>query len=208
MTTAATSFTVLVPVKPPVRGKSRLAGLPDDQRQRLAAAFALDTITAARATASVGEVMVVTDDHAFAATARERGCTVLPDGVSGDLNATLVQAAHEAVRRWPGSGLAALCADLPALRPEDLAGALAQVPAGGAAFVADAHGTGTTMYAAAVGHFDPHFGVGSRAAHLRAGATEIPGRIASLRHDVDDVGDLGRALVLGVGTETALASGR
>lgn len=202
-------FAALVPVKPPARGKSRLSGLPDDERRALAAAFAEDTIDAARRAAPVAVLMVVTDDHVFAARARSLGCAVLPDGVNGDLNASLVQAAHECGRRWPSYGVAALCADLPALRPDDLAAALAQVPAGGTAFVTDAPGTGTTMYAAgAPDLFDPRFGPGSRAAHLAAGAHEVTGGLTSLRTDVDDVGDLGRALLLGVGRHTATTAER
>ena len=41
---------VVVPVKPPALGKSRLVGLTDEQRRELAEAFALDTVTAALAT--------------------------------------------------------------------------------------------------------------------------------------------------------------
>jgi len=67
----------------------------------------------------------------------------------------------------------------------------------------DAAGTGTTLYAAPYDDFDPHFGPGSRAAHLAFGAVEVPGEMATLRQDVDDVGDLGRAMVLGVGRHTA-----
>jgi 2-phospho-L-lactate guanylyltransferase len=36
---------------------------------------------------------------------------------------------------------------------------------------------------------------------------EVRGDLASLRQDVDDVGDLGRAMVLGVGPHTADAMG-
>ena len=36
---------------------------------------------------------------------------------------------------------------------------------------------------------------------------EAEGPLASLRQDVDDVGDLGRAMVLGVGPHTAEAMG-
>ena len=39
-------YAVLVPVKPPAHGKSRLVGPPDDLRRELAAAFALDTVAA------------------------------------------------------------------------------------------------------------------------------------------------------------------
>ncbi|KRF17822.1 hypothetical protein ASG90_05645 [Nocardioides sp. Soil797] len=199
-------FVALIPVKPPAVGKSRLATMPDAQRVRLATAFARDTIAAVLACDSVAEVMVVTDDFRFASLAQDAGCRVLPDGVHGDLNATLEQAAHECARRWPTYGLVALCADLPALRPEDLGSALADVPPTGAAFVADAAGTGTTMYAArALADFEPGFGSASAERHHDAGALLIGDDLASLRHDVDEAGDLGRAMVLGVGEHTAAA---
>ncbi|MET1060698.1 MAG: 2-phospho-L-lactate guanylyltransferase [Nocardioides sp.] len=204
----AVRFAVLVPVKPPSQGKSRLVGLPDERRTALATAFARDTVTAALAAERVAEVMVVTDDATFAALAAADGCATLPDGVTGDLNGSLVQAALEAGRRWPSYAVAAVCADLPALRAADLDAALAQMPAHGSGFVADARGDGTTAYAASTAElFDPRFGPGSRDAHTRAGAVEIRGDLASLRQDVDDVGDLGRAMVLGVGARTADAMG-
>ncbi|QIX26175.1 2-phospho-L-lactate guanylyltransferase [Nocardioides sp. JQ2195] len=200
------SFVALVPVKPPAVGKSRLGTMPDPDRIRLATAFALDTIAAALAAERVADVMVVTDDFRFASMAREAGCSVLPDGVNGDLNATLEQAAHECTRRWPAHGLVALCADLPALHPTELSAALADVPLEGAAFVADAAGTGTTMYAArSLRDFKPGFGLASAQRHRSDGARLIGEDLASLRHDVDEAGDLGRAMVLGVGVHTAAA---
>src|SRR6478672_1404810 len=51
---------VVVPVKPPALGKSRLVGMTDEQRRELAEAFALDTVAAAAATAGVEAVLVVT----------------------------------------------------------------------------------------------------------------------------------------------------
>lgn len=196
-------FTVLVPVKPPTVGKSRLATVPDEQRVALATAFALDTVDAARAATLVARVMVVTDDVTFATLAQEHGCAVLPDGVSGDLNGSLVQAAHEAVRRWPQHGVAALCADLPSLRPEDLDAALGQVPRNRAAYVADATGNGTSMLAAPSAElFTPSFGPGSSAAHRDIGVVPLAGGLQSLRQDVDEAADLGRAMLLGVGPHT------
>ena len=197
------SFVVIVPVKPPARGKSRLDALPAGQRRRLAAAFARDTVAAARRTPQVRTVLVVTDDFRFAADLRADGCDVIPDGVSDDLNATLRQAAAEAGRRWPGAVPVALCADLPCLSSDDLAAALTEVT--GPAFVRDAAGTGTTMYAAPSTLFDPAFGVNSAGLHLTRGAREIGVLVPTLRLDVDDPGDLHRALLLGVGTHTALA---
>ncbi len=50
---------------------------------------------------------------------------------------------------------------------------LAGAGRGTPAFVPDAAGVGTTLYAAAYDEFDPRFGPGSRAAHLDAGAREL-----------------------------------
>jgi len=202
-------YVVIVPVKPPALGKSRLSELPDEQRIRLARAFALDTVAAALAADQVDAVLAVTDDFRFAGDLSAAGCAVVPDAVSGDLNETLVQSAHEAVRRWPGHAVAALCADLPALTSAALSAALAAVPPSGAGFVADVAGTATTMYAArSLDDFSPRFGPGSAAEHADAGALALGGDWPSLRQDVDDVGDLGRALLLGVGDHTRAASGR
>ena len=60
-------FVVLVPVKPPAVGKSRLSELGDRERRELAAAFALDTVEACRHATLVGQVLVITDDAGFAA---------------------------------------------------------------------------------------------------------------------------------------------
>lgn len=209
MDAAVTPWVLLVPVKPPEQGKSRLGVLPDGHRTALARAFALDTVAAALACPSVGDVLVLTDDFRLAADLAERGCSVLPDGVGGDLNATLVQAALEAERRWPGRPVAALCADLPALRSAELDEALGAVPRTGTAYVADDLATGTTLYAARTGSdFAPRFGRGSAAAHAATGALALAGDWPSLRQDVDEVADLGRALVLGVGPATRAVSGR
>lgn len=203
---------VVVPVKPPAHGKSRLAGLSSDQRRELAEAFALDTVQAVAATAGVGAVLVVTDDFRLAASMRALGCEVMPDGASEDLNATLVQAAAEVVRRWPHAVPVALCADLPGLRPGELAPVLAEVAelvaAGRTAFVRDRAGGGTTLYAAPAATFAPGFGADSAARHLSAGAVEVGKDATSVRADVDDLADLGAALVAGVGPHTSRASGR
>ncbi len=99
----------------------------------------------------------------------------------------------------------ALLADLPALRPDDLAAALREVTlraATAASYVIDAEGTGTTLYTAASGIFDPLFGADSAARHQAAGAVPVPGDLATLRRDVDDLAGLEAAVALGVGTAT------
>jgi len=194
---------VLLPVKPPAQGKSRLASLEPGVRRRLAEAFALDTATACFACPSVAAVLAVTDDAVFSRALVELGCAAIPDGVSDDLNGTLLQAVAESRRRWPSLVPAALLGDLPALRPSDLAEALAAAPAGTPAYVADADGLGTTLYTASYDEFAPRFGGGSRAAHELLGAAPIAGELASLRRDVDELADLRDAAALGLGPRTA-----
>ncbi|CAN5619988.1 2-phospho-L-lactate guanylyltransferase [soil metagenome] len=196
-------FVVVVPVKPPALGKSRLQGLSDALRRELAGAFALDTAAAALATPAVTQVLAATDDAAFAARLAALGCATLPDGDTSGLHAALRQAVAEARRRWPELTPVALLADLPALRPAELDAALASLVPGGASYVADADGTGTTLYTAPYDEFDPAFGEGSAGAHLAGGALAVRGDLASLRRDVDDLDDLRAAVVLGVGPETA-----
>jgi 2-phospho-L-lactate guanylyltransferase len=200
------TYVAVVPVKPPTIGKSRLLGPTDLQRRQLAKAFALDTVAACLDSTLVAEVLVATDDAAFATRFAALGCATIPDGDSTGLNSALRQAAAEAHRRWPALTPVALCADLPALRSADLDAALASVTAR-PSFVADAAGTGTTLYLSAYDAFDPHFGLDSRRAHLDAGAVEIPGELTTLRHDVDDLDDLRAALGLGVGAETSRLAG-
>ena len=194
-------FVVLVPVKPPAVGKSRLAGIGDDERRELAAAFALDTVEACRGAALVSEVLGIADDAGFARELNAIGCASIPDGTSDDLNGTLRLAAAEARRRWPDLVPVALLGDVPALMPEELDEALGGLTAGEAAFVKDADGFGTTLYTAAYDDFDPRFGAGSAAAHA-AVARPVPGELAGLRRDVDDLVSLREAWELGVGPRT------
>lgn len=198
------SYVVVLPVKPPHRGKSRLVGVPDEARVELAAAFALDTVTACLAAPRVEAVLVATDDARFSSALRAIGAPCIPDGTGGDLNGTLRETAAEARRRWPHLQPVTVCADLPCLRPEDLEAALREVEArgGGPAFVADAAGFGTSCYLAPHERFDPRFGGASRQAHLDAGAVEVTGAVRTLRRDVDDLLDLRAAADLGVGPHT------
>lgn len=204
-TSSPPRFAVVVPAKPPVRAKSRLGGLGDEVRRSLATAFALDTVAAALDCELVGSVLVVTDDHRLAEEVRRLGAQVVPDGTADDLNGSLEQGAAELYRRDPALHLAGLCADLPALRPAELARALAAAAPTRLGFVADADGLGTTLVTAPdLGLFRPRFGPGSRAQHLAAGAVEIDEEgLDSLRRDVDTPADLKEALRLGIGPHTS-----
>ncbi len=198
-------YGVIVPVKPPAVAKSRLGELGDDVRRELAAAFAADTVDAARRCDRVASVLVMTDDHLLAAEFARAGVDVLPDGAGRDLNAALVQAAAEMLRRYPGLRIAALCADLPALRPDDLSRVLDAAPKDRMGFVSDAESIGTTLVTAPdLDTFRPRFGTESRDLHLDAGAHEIElGDVASMRRDVDTPADLSQALRYGVGVRSA-----
>ncbi len=196
-------YVVVMPVKPPAFGKSRLVGLDDAARRDLAEAFALDTATACLRATLADQVLVVTDDALFAAHFATLGCATVPDGDSSGLNPALRQAVAEARRRWPDLTPAAVLADLPALRPGDLDAALASVARVGPSYVADADGTGTTLYTASYDDFEPSFGPESADAHRAGGAVALSGELVSLRRDVDDLDDLRAAAALGLGAATA-----
>ena len=188
-----------MPVKPLVAAKSRLRGaVPDARHADLALAMVRDTAAAVLACAAVGELIVVTDDPEVARAVTGARVWAVPDRPGAGLNAALRYGASLA---RPGRPRALLAGDLPALRPAELAEALAGVRRRG--FVPDAEGSGTVLLAAQPGvPLDPRFGVGSAAAHAASGATALDGYWPGLRHDVDTAADLGDVLALGVGPAT------
>ncbi len=211
------TWVVIVPVKRLTAAKSRLA---HPERAALALAMAQDTVAAARDIDHdvVVAVVVVTNDRTARAGIAgiadiadiadiDARVVIIPDTPDTGLNAALTHGAAEAARRWPGAGVAAMSADLAALRPAELRAALLAVPPKRRAMVADAEGTGTVMLAAAPGTaLAPRFGPASRAAHVRSGARDLTtplGRsVPGLRRDVDTLDDLRDALRLGVGPRT------
>ncbi len=199
------TWSVVIPVKVLAQAKSRLAGLADADRRALALAMAVDTVAAAVACRLAGAVVVVTDDRAVAGEVRALGAEVIADDPGAGLNQALTGGAEYAAGRWPGYGCAALLADLPALRPGELAAALRAAASVPSAFVADAAGTGTTLYTARAGSpFLPRFGPGSRGKHRLAGVTELDlPQVAGLRQDVDTVADLRAAETFGLGRRSA-----
>ncbi|RJL25053.1 2-phospho-L-lactate guanylyltransferase [Bailinhaonella thermotolerans] len=198
-------WSIVVPVKPLAAAKSRLADLAREHRAPMALAVALDTVAAALACPRVHRVIVVTDDPVAAPPLAALGAIVIGDTPAAGLNPALRHGARHAVRLAPGDGVAALQADLPALRPAELAAALDAAAGFARSFVPDALGIGTTLYAVRPGaEFAPAFGGPSRARHLESGARELllPGT-ESVRRDVDTPDDLREALTLGVGPRTA-----
>ncbi|WP_345651024.1 2-phospho-L-lactate guanylyltransferase [Streptomyces tremellae] len=197
---------MVVPLKPLRRAKSRLAPDADaSQRPLLALAFAQDTVAAALAAEGVRDVVVVTDDAEAGAAVAALGALVVPDSPGAGLNAALAHGARAVALRRPGAPLAALNADLPALRPAELARVLRRAAAFPRAFLPDAAGIGTTLLTAGPGaDLRPAFGGHSRLRHAAGGAAEIPvAGVDSVRQDVDTAADLRAASVLGLGPHTA-----
>lgn len=192
----------MVPVKRLALAKTRLQSYGDAVRQDLALAFAIDVVAAGLACEVVAQVLVVTDDARAAAALAAVGARVVADSPDAGLNPALTHGA-QLLRADRDLGVATVSADLPAVRPADLAAALNAVPAGARAFVSDAAGTGTTLLAAPPGvALAPAYGSASRAGHLASGAVELAGA-PGLRLDVDTPQDLREALALGVGAATA-----
>jgi 2-phospho-L-lactate guanylyltransferase len=198
-------WSVVVPVKRLRAAKTRLqdARRAPADHAALALALALDTVRAATDCPDVARVVVVTDDADASRAVRSFDAVVVRDEPDAGLNPALVHGANAARQLAPDDGVAVLSADLPALRPAELAAALAAAAATARAFVPDAAGTGTTLLAAGPGApLDPRYGPGSRAGHRASGAVELTGDWPSLRRDVDTAADLAAAAALGVGPAT------
>jgi 2-phospho-L-lactate guanylyltransferase len=193
---------VVVPVKRLEAAKSRL-DRPD--RGEVALAMAEDTVRAAAACPVVDAVVVVTDDERARHRLRDHA-TIVADEPDAGLNAALAHGAEAAAAAWPGRGVAALAADLPALRPDELERVLRAAADGGRSMVADATGTGTVLLAAVAGvPLDPRFGTDSRRVHRAADVDDLTARVGELpglRSDVDTLAELDRAADLGVGPAT------
>ncbi|WP_351223466.1 2-phospho-L-lactate guanylyltransferase [Streptomyces sp. NPDC002133] len=199
-------WSLVVPLKPLALAKSRLAAAAGGAlRPHFALAFAQDTVAAALSCPAVRNVAVVTDDPLASAELAALGARIVPDTPAAGLNAALAHGAGAVRADRPGAAVAALNADLPALRAAELARVLAVASQFPRAFLADSAGIGTTFLSAAPGtELRPAFGGRSRNRHLRSGAAEIAvDGVDSVRHDVDTADDLRAALALGVGPRTA-----
>jgi 2-phospho-L-lactate guanylyltransferase len=199
---------LVIPVKALRRAKSRLRGAAatPEEHAELVLAVLLDTVHAAGAAPGVRRMLVVSPDPMVAAALARDGVECTAEGADLGLNEAL-RRGEAALRDRGTSRVAALQADLPALRPEDLAGALAEAGAR-RAFCADRPGTGTTLLVSAPGEpLEPRFGSGSARAHAASGAMRLNGQWPGLRCDVDTADDLAVARDLGLGPRTSALLG-
>ena len=198
--TAALSlpWRLVVPVKASAVAKSRLRPPDGVRRADLAHALARDTLTAVFACLPAAHVVVVTSDRGTRDFVLDRGALVEPDP-GGGLNAAVAAGARAVQRHWGDSAVAVLLADLPALRPAELAAALSACAEHDRAFVPDAEGTGTVLLtAASPGLLLPRFGAGSARAHGRE-SRRLDLDLAGLLTDVDDDRSLDLATAIGAG---------
>ncbi len=201
-------WTVVLPVKSLDLAKTRLD--PEGRRGALALAFFRDCLAAVVASPRVGAVIVVTSDQVISTIAADSGCTVVDDGGHPGINAAAAWAAASTGAKAP---VAVMVSDLPCLTPDAMTALLdvALREAHPTAFLADADGTGTTMWLRSTGSgIDSQFGPDSAAAHRRSGAADLAATtlgsvIAPARRDVDTDDDLARAVGLGVGAHTLAA---
>jgi 2-phospho-L-lactate guanylyltransferase len=212
---AGLAVDLMVPIKLLSRAKTRLRGAADDgvgdpkAHEQLTIALIRDTIAAARAARPVREVLAITSDPTVTEVLTADGVRVLADP-EHDLNGALRYGARRLAD--PANPIGALQADLPALRPGELAAALAEALAlfqtglATRAFCPDAQGEGTTLLVAAPGvELSPRFGGHSAAAHEQTGAARLSGDWPGLRRDVDHPDDLRRAGEIGLGPATLAA---
>ncbi|NJP65138.1 2-phospho-L-lactate guanylyltransferase [Streptomyces spiramenti] len=204
-------WAVVMPVKRLGGAKTRLADTTGEElRPALALAFAEDTLAAVLECPAVSSVTVVTDDEVVGAALSRLGAGVVPDSPRGGLNAAVEHGVGAVRVDRPGAPVAALNADLPALRAAELGRVLDEAEVAPRSFLADAAGTGTTLLAVLPGvEPAPGFGPASRMRHRASGAVELmPADVESVRQDVDTGEDLLVAIALGVGPRTARSTHR
>ena len=202
-------FVVLLPVKAPALGKSRLR-VPEHLRPGLASAFALDTLHCRRGHAGGDRrSLVVTDDPGFATTCAALG-VALPDARRWPQRPQLVvrRLPPRSRARWPAAVPVALCADLPCLRPDDLTEALAQVTDGALRSSRTRRARARRCTPRRTTSSTRAFGTALALPPTgRRARRDVLGELPTLRRDVDDEATLAAAMRLGPGpiTREALA---
>lgn len=194
MSAAAPTCWVLIPVKAPGEGKTRLAGVLDPrERDRLVRAMLERVVIAARDCDRIARICLVSAD----AYGLGEIVTQIADDGRG-LNPALADALHGIAHEAPDR-VVIVAADLPQLEPADLA-MLADVRDHAIGLAPDRHGTGTNALSLprpALRDFMLQFGLRSHAAH-RAEANRLGYNVetmlsAGLEKDVDHPPDLADA---------------
>jgi 2-phospho-L-lactate guanylyltransferase len=187
------TWVAVVPIKPWQSAKSRLE-VSQGLRAEVARALALDTLDVLTTHPDVSQVVVVTSDEEARLEALARGATVLDEESNGStsaLNSAVRQGCRFIADELADGRTVIVPADLAYLSADVLAAALVGLATAGRAHIPDLAGTGTTLLAApAASSIDPHYGVGSSAAHGEAGFRRLDDVDPRIRADVDQMNDL------------------
>jgi 2-phospho-L-lactate guanylyltransferase len=213
-------FTVVMPMKPWDRAKSRLHVEPA-ARRTLAEAFARDTLAAVLDCPEVHEVVVVTRGDLVVEQVRGAGAQVIQEPLEQRAtfeafgrfptprtcqtlqNLAIREGIAWAAEHRPCAPVAIVPSDLPAMTSDALGRLLREAATHAFAFVADANGDGTTILTARTPDLmHAGYGSGSAERHRAYGAHELTDAEAVLRQDVDVLDDLAAADRLGLGAHT------
>ncbi len=190
------TFWAIVPVKPLLRGKSRLAGvLSQEERADLNRRMLVHTVETLREIPEIEQVLVVSRDQAALALARDHGARTVQENGAPHLNVALARATFLAMN-YVTRGVIIVPADLPLITPEDVRALLERAKYPPVVVVApDRHRKGTNaLLVCPVGLIEYEFGPGSFERHCelarQAGARLEICELPSLALDVDYPEDL------------------
>ena len=199
---------LLIPVKDPSRGKTRLSTFfTSEERRRLAWAMLEDVFRAATAASKPDRVIVVTSFDLAVDRARKAGVEVLIEQ-SQTSESTSVDWASRLLREQMVDVVMRLPADVPLVRPEDIDQLIeTRLPSPGALLVPSRDGTGTNaIIRTPPDLFSSRFGPNSRELHqqeaARAGAECLIVQNERVAIDVDEPADIQVFMERGRGTET------
>lgn len=185
----------IVPVKPLRRGKSRLAGILDeDERTELNRALLQHSLETLSGVPGVNEVLVVSRDPNALAIARELGARTVQEDGAPHLNTALKRATVVA-QVYATQGVLILPADLPLVTREDIQALLDRAVKPPVVVIApDRHGKGTNaLVIAPAGLIEYDFGENSFQRHCerakQAGARLEVVELPSLGLDLDEPED-------------------
>ncbi len=188
---------VLIPVKPPAQGKSRLRGvLADGARIELIWHLFDHVLGIAIRTVGASQTLVIGSDPDVLDYARRRGVGTVADGSGSGLNAALALGRAEALRRG-ADALLVLPGDLPFLSAQDVGALIDAAGTGGIVIAPDDREEGTNALLLSPPDILPFaFGPGSFAAYIAAarpcGIEPTIVRRPGLAFDVDTAEDYDR----------------
>jgi 2-phospho-L-lactate guanylyltransferase len=189
-------FWAIVPVKPLLRGKSRLARLfTPEERVDLNRQLLKNTLNTLGEISDIEQILVVSRDQAVLSLAREMKARTVQEDGDPDLNTALTRATIVA-KTYKSRGVLIIPADLPLLSPEDIIAVLKMGSKPPVVVVApDRHRQGTNaLLICPAGLIQYEYGLESFKKHcelaLAAGANLEICELPSLALDLDYPADL------------------